>query len=59
MRLFLSFSLVKEENEKMKEKHSDKKEKPQKFMSQNPYFRSSDSQTSHSFIPALIYGLKV
>ena len=30
-------------------------------MSQNPFFRSSDSQTfmSHSFIPALIYGLKV
>ena len=30
-------------------------------MSQNPFFGSSDSQTfmSHSFIPALIYGLKV
>ena len=30
-------------------------------MSQNPFFRSSDSQTfmSYSFIPALIYGLKV
>ena len=30
-------------------------------MSQNPFFRSFDSQTfmSHSFIPALIYGLKV
>ena len=30
-------------------------------MSQNPFFRSSDSQTfmSHSFILALIYGLKV
>ena len=30
-------------------------------MSQNTFFQSSDSQTfmSHSFIPALIYGLKV
>ena len=30
-------------------------------MSQNPFFRSSDTQTfmSHSFIPSLIYGLKV
>ena len=30
-------------------------------MSQNTFFRSSDLQTfmSHSFIPALIYGLKV
>ena len=30
-------------------------------MSQNPFFRSSDSQTfmSHSLIPALIHDLKV